>query len=230
MPSNKDFKRLVRGRMQKTGESYSTARSQLLRKKPASAEQPAAPSATDHAKLAGMSNDAVKAKTGRTWAQWVKMLNQVDAATWPHRKIADHVVDETGLDGWWAQTVTVGYERIRGLRDIGQRRGGSYEASKSKTLAVPIGKLYKAFSDKRQRARWLPKVDLTVRTATREKSMRITWSDGTSVEVYFTKKGTAKSQVAVQHRKLPSKAAANESKVFWTDRLGALAELLAALG
>ncbi len=30
MPTDKDFKRLVRGRMQKTGESYTAARATLL--------------------------------------------------------------------------------------------------------------------------------------------------------------------------------------------------------
>ena len=31
MPTNKDFKRLVRSRMEKTGESYTSARAQLLK-------------------------------------------------------------------------------------------------------------------------------------------------------------------------------------------------------
>jgi len=66
--------------------------------------------------------------------------------------------------------VTVGYERIRGLRDIGQRRSGTCEASKSKTLPVPIAELYRAFSDGRMRRRWLPGVELTVRTAVPEKA------------------------------------------------------------
>jgi len=33
MPTDKDFKRLVRGRMQKTGESYTAARAQLRKPK-----------------------------------------------------------------------------------------------------------------------------------------------------------------------------------------------------
>ena len=32
MPANKDLKRLVRGRMKKTGEAYTTARSHILDK------------------------------------------------------------------------------------------------------------------------------------------------------------------------------------------------------
>ncbi len=46
MPIQKDFKRLVRGRMQKTGESYAAARAHLVKQKPAAAPAKAAPPAT----------------------------------------------------------------------------------------------------------------------------------------------------------------------------------------
>jgi hypothetical protein len=224
MPTNKDFKRLVRGRMQKTGESYTTARAHLLKQKPAA---PVAPAPVDYARLAGKSDATLKAKTGCTWDRWVKALDHAHAHTWPHRDIAEYVHKKYKLPGWWAQTVTVGYERIKGLRAIGQRRDGSFEATKSKTFAVPLARLYRAFDDARTRARWLPGVDLTVRTATREKSMRITWPDRTSVEVGFTRRGAAKSQVQLQHGKLPDPAAAMRVKQYWAERLGALEGVLA---
>jgi hypothetical protein len=224
MPTNKDFKRLVRGRMQKTGESYTTARAHLLKQKPAA---PVAPALVDYARLAGKSDATLKAKTGCTWDRWVKALDHAHAHTWPHRDIAEYVHKKYKLPGWWAQTVTVGYERIKGLRAIGQRRDGSFEATKSKTFAVPLARLYRAFDDARTRARWLPGVDLTVRTATREKSMRITWPDRTSVEVGFTRRGAAKSQVQLQHGKLPDPAAAMRVKQYWAERLGALEGVLA---
>jgi uncharacterized protein YndB with AHSA1/START domain len=222
MPKNKDLKRLVRSRMSKTHESYTTARVQLLKKKvPSKAE-----SETDLAALAGMSDDAVRAKTGRSWREWVRVLDAIDATAMPHRDIAKHVYEKHGVPGWWAQTVTVGYERIRGLREVGQRRGGGYEANASKTLPIPISKLYRAFSTPRSRSRWLPGAKLTVRRATSDKSIRITWGDGTSVEATFTAKGSEKSQVAIQHRKLPAKADAARMKAYWRERLDALASLV----
>lgn len=218
MPTQKDLKRLVRARMQKTGESYTAARTRLLQKKH--------PIPANYLELAGMSDAAVRAKTGRTWKQWVRALDAEDAAGKPHREIADLLSERFGVPDWWSQMVTVGYERIRGLRDVGQRRGGAYEASKSKTVPVSVAKLYRAWSDKRSRERWLPGAKLAVRTATRHKSMRITWEDGSSVEVYFTAKGKDKSQVAVQHRKLGRKADAEARKSFWGERLKVLAEVL----
>ncbi len=221
MPKNKDLKRLARTRMRKTGESYTAARRRLLEKK----EGPAAPG-PDYAGLAGMTDEAVRAKTGRTWKQWTQVLDAVDAAELPHAEIARHVHEEHGVPGWWAQTVTVGYERIRGLREIGQRRSGSYEANKSKTVPVPLADLYAAFATARARRRWLGDAELTVRKATPEKSMRISWRDGTSVEVYFYAKGKAKSQVALQHRRLGNREQAERMKRFWSERLAALADQL----
>ncbi len=218
MPTDKDLKRLVRARMQKTGESYTSARANLLQKKH--------PIPANYAELAGMSDATVRAKTGRTWLQWVRALDAEDAASKPHREIAALLRERFGVPGWWAQMATVGYERIRGLRDVGQRRGGGYEIGKSKTVPVPVAKLYRAWSVKRTRERWLPDAKLTIRTATPHKSMRITWEDGSAVDVYFAEKGKDKSQVAVQHRTLGGKADAARMKSFWGEKLGALAEML----
>jgi hypothetical protein len=231
MPKQKDLKRLARSRMQKTGESYTAARAQLLAKK-TRPEQAAAPAAADakpdYAALAGFSDEAVKGATGCTWERWVRTLDRQGAAEWPHQRIAGFIHTKYEIAGWWSQMVTVGYERIKGLREVGQRRGGGYETSKSKTFPVPVARLYRAFHDEGIRARWLPGIELTVRKATADRSMRITWDDGSSVEVGFYAKGEAKSQVAVQLGKLASKQAADERKAFWGERLKALAELLEA--
>jgi hypothetical protein len=56
--------------------------------------------------------------------------------------------------------------------------------------------------------------------------MRLTWEDGTSVEIYFTAKGENKSQVAIQHTKLPTKSGAQQMKEYWGERLGALSQVL----
>jgi uncharacterized protein YndB with AHSA1/START domain len=226
MPTNKDFKRLVRGRMQKTGESYTAARAILLQTRPTVPPRTPTSQPVDFAKLAGMSDATIKAKTGCTWERWVWALDRVGAHEWPHRDIAEHVHTKYKIPGWWSQSVTVGYERIKGLRVIGQRRDGGFEAAKSKTFPVPVGRLYRAWKNARTRARWLPGVSLTIRTAIPDRSMRITWPDRTTVALWFSPKGAAKSQVAVQHLKLPAKEAATRMKEYWAGRLEALADLL----
>jgi hypothetical protein len=134
MPTNKDFKRLVRARMQKTGESYTAARAQLLLKQPTSTSLPAL-AAADYAKLAGIGDATVKAQTGCGWERLVKALDRVAAHTWPHRRIAEYAHEKYKVPEWWAQMVTVGYERIKGLRAIGQRRDGRFEAARARCSA-----------------------------------------------------------------------------------------------
>jgi hypothetical protein len=244
MPREKDLKRLVRTRMQKTGESYTAARSQITGRKPhengdtpeagpsmdaalppaeASLSSSARP---DFAKTAGMSDDALAAKTGCDWERWVYVLDRHRAHELSHREIAELVNQKYGIDGWWAQCVTVGYERIKGLRERGQRRGGGFEASKSKTFHVGVEKLYDAWSQKRTRMRWLTDAEPNVRGGTRPRTLRLGMEDGTTVALWFESKGDAKSTVAVQHLNLPDRAAADRSKKEWGARLESLAALL----
>jgi hypothetical protein len=224
MTKNRDFKRIIRARLRKTGESYTTARARLLDKRPeAGATTPAEP---DYATLAGISDEAVKASTGCTWKRWVGALDYAGADAMSHREIARYVHETWDIPGWWAQTVTVGYERIKGLRAIGQRRDGTYEVSKSRTLEVPVDRLYEAFADPGLRRRWLPATELTVRRQSPAKSMRITCEDGTPLDVYFSAKGETRSQVTLQHRKLASSRTADDLKAFWSRRLEALGDLL----
>lgn len=179
----------------------------------------------DYSALSGISDAAVRRQTGHTWTEWVELLDAFGAKEKAHRDIAEHV-HSLGVGDWWAQTVTVGYERIRGLRAIGQRRSGAWEATRSRTIAVPVETLFDAFANARTRAKWLGGIKLKIRTATKPKSMRITWDDETSVEVGFYAKSAEKSSVAIQHTKLASKNDAEERKKFWSERLDALAALL----
>src|SRR3989442_3461261 len=124
MPTHKDFKRLVRARMQKTGESYTTARSHLITKQQVTKQQART---RGFAKLAGMSDAALKAKTGCAWERWVKALDRVQAHTWPHRRIVEHVHEKNKVPDWWSQTVTDGHQRIKVLNTIDHRPEGGVE-------------------------------------------------------------------------------------------------------
>ena len=231
MPKNKDLKHLVRARMRKTGEAYTAARAQIV-KHPRGRAPNATPVASstaaagDLALRAGLSDAAVKQHTGCTWERWVRALDHHGAAAMPHREIVALVSTTYKVPDWWSQMVTVGYERIKGLRARGQRRDGSYEATKSRTFGVPVATLFDAWANARRRQAWLDE-RVTIRTATAPKSMRIGWSDGSIIAVGFYAKGASKSSVAVQHAKLPDRDSAERLKQFWTERLDALGDSLA---
>jgi hypothetical protein len=179
----------------------------------------------DYAALAGKSDAVIKQKTGCDWEKWVYVLDRRKAADLTHGQIARIINEQYRIDGWWAQTVAVGYERIKGLRAIGQRRDGTYEASKSRTYNVPVETLFDAWADANTRRKWL-KPGVKVRTSNPPKTLRLGWDDGTIIAVGFTPKGEQKSQVAIQVPKLKTKADAERVKQEWTGYMNVLAELL----
>jgi Activator of Hsp90 ATPase homolog 1-like protein len=220
MTRQKSFKRRVRARMDKTSERYTAARRQLLDK--------AAPVAAPGARRP-YSDEVVRKNTGRSWDEWFALLDAWGAVERPHPEIARWLMHEQGVGGWWAQGVTVAYEQARGLRAPGQRRDGSWEVGATKTVAVPVDRLYAAFTDPELRERWLPGATVEVRTAKPGRSIRANWDDGsTRLTVGFTALGDAKSQVAVTHERIPDPEVADRLKAFWRERVGVLKRVLEA--
>jgi hypothetical protein len=213
MTRHKSFKRLVRARMEKTGESYTAARASLL----AAAE----PKASEGPTLT-MSDEAIRRRTQLGWEEWFNLLDDWGATERPHPEIARWLQDERGIDGWDAQSVTVSYERARGLRAVGEKADG-FSITASKTVAVPIDRLYDAFVDEALRESWLPDDELRERTVTKPKSARFDWGDGTTrVIVGFEDRGESKSVVALEHARLPNAEDAERRKAYWRERLSVL--------
>ena len=71
MTTQKSFKRLVRARMEKTGESYTAARAQLLS---ANGGDPSA-EAGGGVQLTA-SDEVIQRRTGRGWEEWFDMLDE----------------------------------------------------------------------------------------------------------------------------------------------------------
>ena len=179
------------------------------------------------AEIAGMSEQSVQSKTGRSWEEWVTLLDQLGAKELSHSEIAAQIAKRWPEIGfWWAQSVTIAYERIRGLRVEGQLSSGEFAASKSKTLPVHISKLRVQLKDSALRAAWLGSPS-ALRTGTSERSIRLDWPDGTRVSFWLTEKGANKCNIAVQHEKLADAERRTLEKSAWGERLNRLAATLA---
>jgi uncharacterized protein YndB with AHSA1/START domain len=175
------------------------------------------------------SDQAVKKATGKTWDQWCRILDDAGCAKMNHKQIVT-VVERHYSGGWWGQMVTVGYEQARGLRELHQKCDGDYQASSSKTVNVPVARLFDAWNDPKLRSRWLRDGDgLVIRKATKPKSLRITWTDGiTSVDVNLFPKGNAKSYVSMQHTKLKDAKQVQKMKALWAQQLERMKSVLEA--
>ena len=172
-----------------------------------------------------MSDEAVEARTGKKWSNWFKQLDAAGAKKMSHQEIVAHLRDKHDVPSWWQQMVAVTYEQARGLRDVGEKPSG-YEVSVSRTIAAPVGKAFKAWTDENSRQKWL-NANLTIRKATANKYLRITCeADQTDLSVGFISKGAAKCQVAAQHGKLRNAKAAAKMKKFWAEALDRLKQTL----
>lgn len=177
---------------------------------------------TNDAKSPRMSDAAVKAKTGKTWKEWFATLDKAGASKMNHQEIVKYLNTKQGLGPWWQQMVTVTYEQARGRREKYQKPEG-YEISISRTINVPITRLFKAVENEKARLAWLPEDTLAIRKATPNKSIRFAWIDGqSSFEVSFVSKAPDKTQVVVQHRKLPNAKASARMKTYWGNALDRL--------
>jgi hypothetical protein len=182
------------------------------------------------AKYNNVGDAAVQSATGKGWMAWFAILDGAGASSWPHPKIAAYLHDEQGVADWWSQTVTVGYEQARGLRAKHEKTDG-FTANGSRTLNVPVDVLYAAWAEPARRAQWLPDAPIVVNKATPGKSLRLLWAeDDTRVDVNLYAKGAQKSQVAIQHSKLPDAATAEAMKAYWRAALDRLATHLADAG
>ena len=161
----------------------------------------------------GMSDAAIKAKTGRTWPQWVKALDAAGARTLDHRDIVKLVHAKFGLGPWWQQMVAVGYERLMGKRALYQKADG-FSASISKTCAVSPKALFSVFDNAKTRKKLLG-ADVSFSTRAPTKGLRFAWPKGGRVVIAFIAKGAGKTQITVEHAKLPKATDVARMKKFW---------------
>ncbi len=216
MTEDKTRKRSIRTRMSKTGESYTAARRHVVKSE-------GKPGPRLPVEL-GKSEEAIKHGTGKTWDEWFEILDEWGATKRAHGEIAGYVHEEHDVSGWWAQTVTVGYERGRGMRRVNENSSGFY-VSVSKTLPIGVKQLFEEFTDSRKRNRWLEPGTLHSRTSQPGKSARFDFRDDESrVHAYFTSKSNRKATVVIQHERLSDAGAVEETRSFWKERLARLAE------
>src|SRR5690606_25181550 len=216
MTAQKSFKRLVRARMAKTGESYTTARSHLL------AGPPDQPTGEEVPQLV-CSDDRIRERTGRGWEEWFELLDSWNAEEMSHTDISRRLGEFQGLDprAWNVQAVVTSFERARGRRAVGQRVGADgWVAGASRTIAADAETLLMAFVDPVARHAWLGGLELTERSVNKPVSARFDVGDGrTRLLVTAADKGPGRATVAVEQSRLADAEERETQKAFWRTAL-----------
>lgn len=214
MTRNESFKRRVRARMAKTGEKYGAARRVLIEQAPAGGSRAWA-SEPQH------SDTLVKENTGRGWEEWCDLIDAWPGHAAGHTAVASWLQDEHGIDGWWAQAVTVGWERISGHRLPGQMADGTFTGSASATITVDPEALRDLLLDDSARMDLFPGMTSTLRSRPTSKNVRLGLPEGVAM-IWTDAKTDGRVTVGVQHAKLASPEAVQHWKDFWREWLRAL--------
>jgi hypothetical protein len=175
----------------------------------------------DHMAKTGISSEAVQAKTGKGWEEWAAVLDKEKADKLPHKAIAELLNQKYELSNWWSQMVTVGYERMRGLRQVHETKQG-FVASISRTINLSRPELWELLQEP-VRMKWLT-VPHKVASHNTPKTLRLNMPDGSRVEFGIIDKGK-KSSITAQHSYLKDAKEVAEKKELWAKLLGALKAL-----
>jgi len=234
MPTQKIFKQRVRARMTKTGESYTAARRQIMRKaadpdpeeiEAASPSQPAQPP-TIPADALLVADASMLRATGKGHAEWFALLDEWGATNHTHAEIARWLSEAHQTPGWWTQNITVAYERSRGMRAPHQMADG-YSISVTRTMTTTPDRALLAFTSASRRRLWLPDALMRQRPTRAAFTARFDWSDPESrVIVAVAPKGDDRSTVYVAHEKVPDAETAERLKIAWRGWLGQLKTVL----
>ena len=240
------LKQIIRARAEKTGERYTTARRHVLQGLAVGAQGAQSAQRAQRAKGAQsasaakptMSDASFVKKTGHDLAYWFAVLDTFGAVEKGHTAAARHLYEDHKVDGWYAQGITVSYERARGVRALNQRCDGAFEVSASKTVTTTPKQLVKAFKDARERERWIGDAPPALAAALvkgladgKSKGVvvrpdglvrfRYKWDD-TTVQFYMSPKPGGKFIVSVQHTKLADGEAVETYRRQWRTALSAL--------
>lgn len=190
----------------------------------------------------------MKSKSGKTWDQWFKVLDDFGGPARGRREIGNFLADTHKMDAQLTATVNVEYEAARGVVEKDGRPKG-YMICATKTIGAPAATVFSAWSTEKGWNSWFTrKAELDFREGGRyatddgnagefkkireNKAIKFTWENpkhtpGTVVETTFQPKGDGRCVVMVAHDRIQTRVEADELRAVWggaLDRLKALLE------
>ena len=192
----------------------------------------------------GISDDAVRAATGRAPGEWEALLDARGAAELSHKQIVA-LLAELGVErGWWRQMLTVDYERRKGKRAVGQTAATGFEIGARRTLPIPADEAWQLLTSPDGVRAWLggapslkwekgEKYTLEdgssgeVRVFNPGSHLRMTWQPegwprASTLQVRAMPSGEGKTVISFHQEHLPGAAERDERRQFFAAALDAL--------
>ena len=164
----------------------------------------------------------VERATRRTWDEWLRFMETIDAKNLDHKQIALKVYEE--LDGtierlgWWTQAVTVAYEQYIGRRIPGQRPDGTFQTSVSKATTLGMEELmeeWTRFAAQDESVQGIVGGDVRVSGTDRRITWRAKAEDGSSVIVTSEPKKNGTASIVATQIGLPTLESNDQARDRW---------------
>lgn len=187
-----------------------------------------------------------KTATGKSADDWFTVLDAAGGIEKGRKGLSDHLFKDLKVDAWWTTTLVAEYEKARGAKEKDGKAPG-YAICVTKSIGVPVGAVYAAFTDAEQLSKWFgsrAKCDVreggSIETADGErgeflrvrenKDLRFRWNDpkrasGSLVDVAFKEAG-GKTAITLNHARIQERQHADELRAAWGAAFDALKALL----
>ena len=195
-------------------------------------------------KIGITTSKSLEKNTGRTWDQWISILNKAGASAWKYQQITNYLKKKkVGI--WWVHIIAGGYEVALGRRIPGQNLKGTFSIIVTKTLHMSNAKVWKWLTSDAAVRVWLnplSPIELKkgqvfethdgvfgeIRTIKKNQRIRLTWheSDGEKksvVQLLLFGRNPKKCGMAFQHEELQDGRKRNWAREHWKN---VVAELL----
>lgn len=169
------------------------------------------------------STQSIASSTGRSWEEWVSLLDARDTQLLNHKEIARVALELMPASApnpeWWAQSVAVAYEQHKGLRKPGQSSKGDFQVSASRTLATDRDGAIAMWRELAGNPDSFGEVALDGGASESRTEKWSYWraklADGSQVKINATDKQPGKAVLSLEHSGLQSAEEAEQWRPHW---------------
>lgn len=201
-------------------------------------------------RAARISDAAVKQATGKTWQEWLLLLDLAEAEEKSNSGIVEIIAASGAVSPWWRQTIATHYRRARQHKVVGQTDGAGFEVGAQQTLPLSQMALWNVLTTPHGLTCWLGEASefaLTVgakytladgthgviRLLNPPAQIRMTWQPvdwaaHSTLQIRLIAGGDEQTSLRIHQERLPNEAARLRMRQHWQSVLNTLSEFVAA--
>lgn len=165
----------------------------------------------------------VKKSTGKEWDEWFSLLKVEEAEKLPHSEIAALLNSKHNVPGWWAQTITVEFERLIGRRKVGQAGDGTFQTTTTKTMKGDLDQVFNIWLNQARKTdrfnNQLIEEGPIISKSEKWRYWRVILKNGLRIVASVGYKTADKSILSLTTGKLPDQDSIKDWKNYWSNYL-----------